>query len=91
MVILDPIQKDEEKLFIFIAVLQKKGSALAQFRLGICYRYENGGIKYIEKKIVKWYSLAANLRHAIAQYNLGLYYEYGRGGLAREESATVWL
>src|SRR6476620_8819456 len=55
-----------------------KGSAIAQFNIGIMYA--NGqGVAQNYSEAVKWYGLAANQGFADAQYNLGLLYANGQG------------
>ena len=51
----------------------EKGSAEAQFMLGVCYYEGNGGPQNYSEA-VKWWRLAAEQGHAKAQYNLGVCY-----------------
>ena len=58
--------------------LAKRGSALAQFNLGLMYD-KGEGVKRNYKKASKWYKLAAKQNIASAQYNLGILYSKGKG------------
>ena len=55
----------------------EKGSAEAQFMLGVCY-YEGNGEPQNYSEAVKWWHLAADQDVAHAQYNLGGCYDDGQ-------------
>src|SRR5262249_40639819 len=67
-----------------------KGSAIAQFNIGIMYA--NGqGVAQNYAEAVKWYGLAANQGFADAQYNLGLLYTNGQGVREKYVLAYKWV
>ena len=67
-----------------------KGSAVAQFNIGIMYA--NGqGVTQNYAEAVKWYGLAANQGFADAQYNLGLLYANGQGVRQNFVLAYKWF
>ena len=67
----------------------KRGDAVAQYKLGICY--EKGyGVSKDNKEAVKWYRKAAKRDNADAQYKLGYCYEKGYGVSADYKEAVKW-
>ena len=70
--------------------LADKGSATAQFNLGIMYA--NGqGVAQNYAEAVKWYGLAANQGLADAQHNLARMYTYGQGVPQNYVLAYKWF
>ena len=69
--------------------LAEQGHAVAQYNLGLMYRFGQG-VPQDDKTAVKWYTLAAEQGHAFAQYNLGNMYATGRGVLQDYVYAHMW-
>lgn len=70
--------------------LAERGSAAAQYRLGVMYVH---GI-VVEKdyqKAREWYEKAARQGDAQAAYELGVLYELGRGVWQDERQAAYWF
>jgi TPR repeat protein len=69
---------DYKKALHFFKPLAERGSALAQFGLGVMYD-QGHGVPQNYKEALKWYRLAADQGHADAQSSLGLMYKEGLG------------
>ncbi len=65
------------------------GDPQGMYRLGICYKYGEGGLTKDEVKAVEWCQKAAEAGDAEAMCSLGCAYEWGEGGLTRDEAKAV--
>lgn len=68
----------------------EQGNALAQNRLGDCYR-EGKGVAQDYAEAVKWYRKAAEQGNDWAQHNLGLCYRDGLGVKRDKVAALQWF
>lgn len=66
-----------------------KGSAAAQYYLGLC-SYRGTGLSQDYAQAVAWYEKAAVKGLAVAQYSLGLCYEQGEGVAQDYAQAAAW-
>ncbi|WP_107726694.1 tetratricopeptide repeat protein [Neisseria weaveri] len=67
-----------------------KGSAEAQFAVGVCYE-KGGGVAQSDKEAFAWYRKAAAQGLAEAQFNVGVHYEKGRGVAQSDKEAFDWF
>ena len=67
--------------------LAEQGHAVAQYNLGLMYRYGDG-VSQNNKTATKWFRVAAEQGYADAQYSLGLTYRYGEG-VPRDDTTAV--
>lgn len=68
----------------------EKGSATAQFNLGISY-YAGKGIPKNEVLAIEWFRKSAEQGYAPAQFNLGAMYSSGSGTAKDEDQAVEWF
>jgi hypothetical protein len=83
------VAKDEREAVKWYLLSADQGYAIAQFNLGVCYRYGHG-VATDRREAVKWYRLAADQGHADAQFNLGLCYYNGTGVTTDMCEAVKW-
>lgn len=93
----DIVKKDLSKCEIYYskAFLAAKEQAVrddkcAQYVLGVCYEFGNGGAEQNVEEAVKWYQKAAEHGHLVAQTNLGACYEQGDGVEKNLPEAVKW-
>lgn len=67
-----------------------KGSADAQFRIGVLYVFGKG-VRQDYAKANQWFEKAANQGHADAQVFLGAAYLEGRGVRQNRSTAKEWF
>ena len=82
-------KKDFTRAVEVFCVAADRGSADAQYALGLCYQQGNGVIKNSQKAF-EWYCKAAEKNHADAQHKVGRCYEKGDGVSVSEEKALEW-
>jgi len=71
-------------------VLAQRGSAEAQFSLGL--KYANGdGVEPDYAQAEAWYLKAAGQNHALANFNLGIMYGNGQGHPSDPAKSLVWI
>ncbi len=82
----------DNRLYTVHLYLEKaiKGSADAQYQLGLLYLTGKGTLQDFEEA-AKWFTSAAEQNHALAQYELGLLYHNGLGVNPDNEKSYVWL
>lgn len=81
--------RDDKKAYKRCLAEAKKGTAVAQYNLGVMY--EKGiGVSRDYKKAVHWCRLSAEQSFVPAQYNLGLAYFNGEGVPQDFEVAYAW-
>lgn len=68
-----------------------QGNAHAQYQLGYCYFYGEGGVPQDYQQAVYWYQKAADQEFAPAQVKLGLCYYYGDGASLNPEQGVYWF
>ena len=69
--------------------LAKEGNALAQYNLGLMYRY-GWGVLPDSKEAVRLWRLSADQGYVDAQYNLGAIYEQGKIVTQDYKEAVRW-
>ena len=70
--------------------LAEKGSAEAQYVLGMMYR-AGRGVERDNKEARKWYQLAAEQGHPIAQFYLGWMYAHGKSVPQDYVKSYMWI
>jgi len=71
-------------------VLAQRGSAEAQFSLGLKFANAQGGAQdYAQAE--EWYLKAAGQNHALAHFNLGVMYGSGQGSQADPTKSLLWI
>ena len=67
-----------------------KGSAKAQYFLGLLYERGGGPRKKDLAKAFQWFAKAAAQGHARAQYKISQAYQFGLGTVSDPEKAVLW-
>lgn len=70
--------------------LAKKGNVLAQYLMGVMYKFGQGVSKNL-KQAVEWFTLAAEQGDSGAQFTLGLMFKNGNGLQQSSEAAVKWF
>jgi TPR repeat protein len=70
--------------------LAEKGSAAAEFNLGLLY-YDGRGVSQDFTEAVQWFERSADQGYAKAQYNLGEMYAVGKGVKRDYVQSYKWL
>ena len=68
----------------------EEGSAVGQFKLGLCYYTSGGGVPQSYEKAAEWFAKAAEQDCYEAQYYICFCHEMGRGVPQSYEKAAEW-
>ncbi len=74
-----------------LLALANQGHAMAQYRLGRCYRYGENGCVKSDTKAVEWFQKSVAQGNGCAQYSLGDMYQTGLGGLKEDPTQALKL
>lgn len=87
----DSIPIDFNKAFSYYQQAYKKGSALAEAKLGLCYFYGNGITPADKSKALQYFTEAAQQHVNLANYYLGVCYSKGIGVTKDMKKAKTYL
>ncbi len=82
------VEKDEQRLLMWLYKAAKHGHVKAQYDLGITLKNRN--LDQNDKEAFKWILKSANQGYSDAQYTLGSMYQYGHGVKRNYSSALSW-
>jgi len=86
------VKQSDKKANELYEMAAKRGSATAQYNLGISYHKGMHGVTQSSKRAIEFYTLAANQGAADAQYNLGTMCANGDEGIEKSYSkAREWF
>ena len=86
----DNFPQDYEKAASWLREAAIRGSASAQYQLGILFTYGHG-VAQDEKEAVKWFRKAAEMEDDDAQFALGACYYTGAGVAKNYMEALKWF
>jgi TPR repeat protein len=83
------VEKDKDKAAEWLHKAAHQGHALAQYKLGDCYRYGEG-VEQDKARAIEWYLKAAEQNCVEAEFELGWCYEDGNGVPQDYAKAAEW-